>query len=479
MLMGCLGMILITHHHHCYQQKCLQRSFQNIKCTVEVKKVVNVRHAPHRSYFLATIKNPLFLKGVTLYLKKSQQEQWRWFRNLEPGDELTFRSNIWPFYQKKTHHIKNVFFFDPLRWYLQDVHGFGKIRYVEEHGLHKRNLIDRWRRIIDQTFEKNMAPHQAAIACALVTGNKNTISKTTRDDFINAGLAHVLAISGLHLGIIAAWCFFIMRKVLCLFVGEGRYVGLKKIAAMGALLMCALYMAIAGFGIPVQRAMMMMTFSMVAVMTERSSVAMRALCIAAFIILCFQPNAIFSPSFQLSFAAVLALLGVWQSSQYNDIAWNEKHLSINQPTKKIIGYVGEKFQWCFHLLIATAVATIATIPFTLLHFNRFTLHSFWTNLIAIPLTSYWVMPMGFFACMSIPFGGVGLFFDLFGKGIDYLARLSHFASTIPMGQYIVQSPSHGSMAIFTIGLLWLCLWQQSWRYLGIVGVVGSMVMMLT
>ena len=480
------GMVLITQDYYRYNQSCLRQPRYNTTLGLEVDKVADFIEAPHRSYIVATIKTPSFLKYISIYWKFNPTK----FCLLQPlkvGDRLEVSGSIWPLFKvfspnKKTLKPRGapVKAFDTLRWYLQGVHGFGKILRLKSHIIINPGLIESWRQKIQNVFQQKMSSITASIASALVIGDRYHIPKSVRDDFNNAGLAHLLAISGLHLGIVAGWCFIVLRKGLCLVVPLGWHLGLKSAAAILSCIFCLFYMAIAGFGLPVQRAMIMVFCSMIAIIINRKALGVRSLCVAALVILALQPNALFSPSFQLSFAAVLGLVGVFQRS------CRDTDPTTSLPPAPRAGDVGFRaIMFChqvwrsiWRLSEATFIATIATIPFTLLYFNRFTLHSFWTNLVAIPITSYWVMPMGLLACLSIPFGGLDVLFYGFGKGIDVLVELSHQASSIPFGQYIINHPTILSLGLFLMGSFWLCLWQQPWRYIGLVGIFIGLATML-
>jgi competence protein ComEC len=269
-------------------------------------------------------------------------------------------------------------------------------------------------------------------------------------------LAHILAISGLHLTIIAGVIFMIIRRGVALIPPLCLAYNSKKIAAFGTLLMTFMYLVLSGFGIPAQRAFIMISLVMGAILMDRTALSMRTVAFAAFMILLFMPEALLGPSFQLSFAAVVALIAGYETFQNPLALW----MAEGGWIRKFLIYAGG-------LIFTSLLATLATLPFTVYLFHRFSLHAIEANLIAVPLTSLVIMPIALLTCLLTPLGlGEGpLWF--FGKSLGLLIQIASTVSTWPGAHISVTHPPLVSFILIVFGGLWLCLWQQSWRKWGI------------
>src|SRR5690606_6701524 len=147
---------------------------------------------------------------------------------------------------------------------------------------------------------------------ALITGDQSAVVDDARETLATAGLAHVLSVSGLHLTVVAGGIFAALRLMLSLFTGLGRFVSVKRVAAAGGILAALLYFAISGGNVAALRATIMIVLVFGAVIVGRRALTMRNVAIAALIVLLTDPASAFRPSFQLSFAAVVALIGAWE-----------------------------------------------------------------------------------------------------------------------------------------------------------------------
>jgi len=328
------------------------------------------------------------------------------------------------------------------------------------------DLMEKRREEITAFFLIHMTPPLGAIAAALITGDKAAIPDQVREDFINSGLAHILAISGLHLTIIAGVVFMIIRRGIALVPAICLHFNSKKIAAWGTILMTFLYLVLSGFGIPAQRAFIMISCVMGAILIDRTALSMRTVAFAAFVILLITPEALLGPSFQLSFAAVIALIAGYE-------AWK------NPLSRWVVGGgILRKFGvYCGGLIFTSLLATLATLPFTIYLFHRFSLHAIEANLVAVPLTSLVIMPSALLTCLCEPLGlGEGPLW-VFEKSLNALVQIAATVSSWPGANIGVAHPPSWAFAFGVFGGLWICLWQQPWRRWGFlplgIGVLGA------
>ena len=151
-----------------------------------------------------------------------------------------------------------------------------------------------------------------AIAAALMTGARGAIPEATLTAMRDSGLAHLLAISGLHVGLVAGLLFFGIRALLALVPALALRYPIKKWAAAAAALGAFAYLALTGASVPTQRAFMMVGLVLLGILLDRSALSFRLIAWAAVVVLAVAPESLLSPSFQMSFAAVAALIAAYE-----------------------------------------------------------------------------------------------------------------------------------------------------------------------
>ena len=310
-----------------------------------------------------------------------------------------------------------------------------------------RSFVGQLRHRIDKKIEKYLSKEIASIAKALITGNKSEVSKNNRNNFANSGIAHILAISGLHMSIICFFVFWIFRALLCCFSPIGMFFDVKKIAAMISWTIVLFYLFISGSSVPSVRAFIMHTIIICAILVERCALTMRSVTIAATIIMIFTPEVILFPSFQMSFGAVIAIVALYEHN------W---HFSGFSKT-------------LFDILGTTVAASIPTAIFSMYAFNQLTLNSIFANIISIPLMSFFIMPMAVIALFLMLFGLAEPFIIGMGYGVQLLIKIAKLAAQLPGSHFVMSTPTPINMAIFIFSGLILTLIHHRIRFLGIVG----------
>ena len=188
----------------------------------------------------------------------------------------------------------------------------GRIRTAEPPvlpGLRLRAaaMVDAMRDALDRRIRSVLAGDHGSIASALITGKRDAISAKVNDAMFISGLGHVLSISGYHMAVVAGLVFFVLRALFALMpAASGRY-PIKKWAALAALAAAAFYLVLSGAEVATQRSFIMIAIVLVGVMVDRPAITLRTLTVAAILVLLLAPEAIVHPSFQMSFAATLAL----------------------------------------------------------------------------------------------------------------------------------------------------------------------------
>lgn len=325
-------------------------------------------------------------------------------------------------------------------------------------------VIARLRQRITERVQDHLKGSTGAIAVALMTGERGEIPKAVMVSIRESGLAHLLAISGLHMGLMAGVLFTASRAGLALIPVIALRFPIKKFAAAIAIAGAAAYAALSGANIPTQRALLMVGLVMLAFMLDRHGVSMRGVAGAAIIILCLAPESLLTASFQLSFAAVVALIAVYE-------AVRDMHRRRGQGpasgTARVVLYLGS-------VALTTLVAGAATAPFAAYHFNQYTSYSLAANLVAVPITTLWIMPWAVAAFVLMPFGLENMALTPMGWGIELVIAVAAAVSQWPGAVSRLPTMPGWSIIFVTIGGLWLCLWRTSWRYLGAVVIAAGL-----
>lgn len=248
--------------------------------------------------------------------------------------------------------------------------------------------VETSRRRIRAFLSTNLNSPVAEIAKALIIGEKGEIPKELRERFSAAGVAHILAISGLHCGIIALVCFFLIKNILKCSTRLMLATDISKVSAFVTLVPVITYCFIAGHGVATVRATIMVITYLTAIIIGREEDLWNTLAVAAFLILVFSPSSLFDISFQLSFVSVVAILYLTPRLSTPLFQHSKDALEPPPPWWKKI------FLRMTLFLIVTISAIIGTAPLSAYYFNRFTPWGFLTNLIIIPLIGFVVVPLG-------------------------------------------------------------------------------------
>lgn len=285
------------------------------------------------------------------------------------------------------------------------------------------------------------------VAAALMTGERRTIPKKTLSDMRDSGLAHLLAISGLHIGLVAGLLFFAVRLGLALVEPVALRYPIKKFAAVASILGAFAYLLISGATIPTQRAFLMVSIVMFAVMIDRTAISMRLVAISAIGVLLIAPESLLSASFQMSFAAVVGLVAVYEASA-----------SSLSRVRQRGGLAGSRIGlFIAATVLTTLVASIATAPFAIYHFNRIALYGLAANLVAVPVMAMWIMPFGLLGFLLMPFGLEGIGLVPMGWGIEVVLSVAETTSALPGAVAMAPPMPTAGLVALALGGLWLCL----------------------
>lgn len=315
--------------------------------------------------------------------------------------------------------------------------------------------IARFRQAVTQRIRAGLDGEAGAVAAALLTGERGAISKATLAAIRDAGLAHLLAISGLHIGLFAGIVFVVTRALLALWEPIALRYAIKKWAALAALAGMTFYLFLSGATIPTQRAFMMGALVIAAVLLDRTAISMRSVALAAVAVLLVQPESLLGPSFQMSFAAVVALVAVFELRGEGLLTLAGGGHGFDRMWRYFIG-----------VSLMTLTASLATAPFAAYSFNRFAVYGLAANLLAVPLFGFWIMPWGIVVLLLMPFGLEALALAPMGWGIDLLTAVAESVAAWPGSVKLLPAMPDAGLAAAAAGGLWLCLWRGKWRWAG-------------
>ncbi len=329
-----------------------------------------------------------------------------------------------------------------------------------------RDRLENLRRDISDRILSAVPGDAGAVAVALVTGEQSLISEPLQEAYRVSGLAHLLSISGLHMSMLAAAVFLLVRRLLALWPYVALRVDLKKVAAGAALTATLFYVLISGLSVPAIRAFIMVAVVILAIFVDRRVVSLRSVGLAAFALLAIYPEALIGPSFQMSFMAVIGLVALYEQFRLRPI-WRgpDGELFI---FKAALVYVAA-------LAITDLIAGSVTSLFAAYHFNRMPSYSMAANMIATPITGLWVMPTGLLALVLMPLGWDAPVWALMGAGVDAINTLAAWVATWPGAQIHVPPMATWALSSAALGLLVMCLWRGRLRWAGALPVVVAMV----
>lgn len=320
--------------------------------------------------------------------------------------------------------------------------------------------VDAMRRAVTARIRLALPGETGAMAAALLTGDRSGLPPRALETMRDSGLAHLLAISGLHMGLVAGTVFFTLRFLMALSPALALNRPIKKWAALAALAASFVYLLLAGATVPTQRAFLMTGLVLVAVLIDRVAISLRLVAWAAAAILLLAPEVMLGPSFQMSFAAVLLLVAFYEANRERFAALRAGAGPLRRGLLYLLG-----------LSVTSVLASAGTLPFAAYHFNQVALYGVLANMAAVPLTAFWVMPWGVLALVLLPFGLEGLALAPMGLGIDGVLAVGAWISALPGAVLAVPAMPASALLAVSLGGLWLALWRRRWRFAGFVPVL--------
>lgn len=314
------------------------------------------------------------------------------------------------------------------------------------------HFLDGLRRTIAARIDAALPQPSAGIARAIVNGDQSAVTDTARETMATAGIAHVLSVSGLHLTIVAGGVFWVLRLFLAGADGLARRVSVKRVAAVGGIAAALFYFGISGGNVAAFRSTLMILLVFGAVLFGRRALTMRNVAIAGLIVIATDPASVFRPSFQLSFAAVIALVGAYENLRGDGL--------------RDRGWLAHGWGYVKGIALTSLVAGAATLLFSVYHFQQTSPLGVLGNLATLSLVGFIMMPAAVIAVLAMPFGIEAPFLHAMGWSID---RMLDLAGVIAgWSEHLRASPllTPFALVIGLAALSWFAFFKDRWRLLG-------------
>ena len=318
--------------------------------------------------------------------------------------------------------------------------------FVEEKTSWIANLRERIRDIL----QENLSEENIGIAQALILGDTSQITTSSRILYRDLGISHILSVSGFHIGLVAFFVFGFFQFIFNLLPESISTVFIKRFSAIMALIVSGLYVLLSGANPPALRAYIMVWAIFSAIFFDKRAISIRSLYIAAFLLLCYRPVLLMSISFQLSFIAVLCLIGIY---------------IFMKPFFKGKNFIGRILLLFIGYCLLNLIVTLVTAPFVLYTFHQIPMYSVLGNLLFGFIFSFAIIPLLFINVLFIetPLAPHLLF------AIDYLLNVVRFIgmpiSLLPQASVYVSYFSSYGLVLWSIGLMGFTLFQTKIRFL--------------
>lgn len=306
------------------------------------------------------------------------------------------------------------------------------------------------------------------IAAALASGDRGAIAPSDDDAMRDAGLTHLLSISGLHVSALVGAVYWLFARVLALVPWIALRIRVPIAAALAGALAGIAYTLLTGSEVPTVRSCIGALLVLGALALGRDPLSLRLVAVGGLLVMLFWPEAVVSPSFQMSFSAVIAIIAFHSAAPIKSFMAGDHYGPMGRSLRSLI------------LLLATGlVIEAALMPIGLFHFHRAGVYGALANVIAIPLTTFITMPLMGMALL-LDLVGIGApAWWLVGQSLELLLAIAHFVAARPGAVTMLPSVAPWSFGLFVAGMLWLALWSGRIRLWGVppaAAAVGMMVM---
>lgn len=318
------------------------------------------------------------------------------------------------------------------------------------------------RRRLTAHIQERLPGSIGGVASSLVTGDRGAISDEDDEALRRAGLTHLLSVSGLHVTAVVGATMLLVLRLLALSPWLALRAPLRLIAAAIAALAAIGYTLLAGAEVPTIRSCVAALLVLLALAMGREAITMRLVAAGAMVILLIWPEALTGPSFQLSFAAVASIIALHESR------WAKGLLAAREE-----GAMARTGRVLLSLLLTGIVVEAALMPIVLFHFHKAGLYGAAANIVAIPLTTFVIMPLEALALLFDVAGLGAPLWWLAALALRSLLWIAHLVADAPGSMKAVPVMPDGAFALMVLGGLWLVLWQSRIRLAGVAPILAG------
>ncbi len=340
-----------------------------------------------------------------------------------------------------------------LRVYYESLSALGRAYTINvlqpAYPTHLSVKLENFRSFIFDRITQVLPAEEAAVAIPLILGEQGVVPDHIRHLYRQAGITHVLSVSGFHMVLVAGFMLLFFRKLGSLCPPLAARVSIKKLAAVLALLGSFGYLMISGLQTPAIRSFIMIAFVLTGMLFDRRVVSFRSLFLALFGLLLFRPEYVLSISFQLSFMATFVLVAFYE-------AFRETRQAHGMIRKALLS-VG-----------ASSVVSLATLPFIIYHFGQMNPYGVLGNLLTSALFTFLIMPCLFLGLLMMPIGLETPFWHMAGWGLQGVSHTCSWIANFPYAEINIASISSFSLFLMTLGVWMFCLLKAPLRPIGLI-----------
>lgn len=318
------------------------------------------------------------------------------------------------------------------------------------------------RRRLSAHIQSRLEGSAGGISSALATGDRGAIGDADAEAMRASGLAHLLSVSGLHVTAVTGAAMLVVLRLLALSPVLALRWRLPIVAAGAGAIAAIGYTWLTGGEVPTIRACAAALLVLVALSLGREAITLRLVAAGALFVLLLWPEALAGPSFQLSFAAVTAIVALHENPRVR--GWFARR-EEGRGARLVRGLAS--------LLLTGIAVEAALMPIALYHFHKAGLYGALANILAIPLTTFVIMPAEALALL-LDLAGLGApVWWLVGQALALLLRLAHATATAPGAVAALPAMPGGAFALIVAGGLWIALWRTRARLAGAVPLVAG------
>lgn len=325
------------------------------------------------------------------------------------------------------------------------------LRAVDGEGLG----VYRIRQSIAAWFRESIDGEAGDVAAALIVGERSGLDPQTLEALRATNLAHLLAISGLHMGLLTGLVFGALRVLIVSMPWLPPRWNAKKLAAVGALAIGAVYLLLSGANVATQRAFIMVALVLCAVLLDRRALTLRTVAIAGLVVLTLSPVSLTGPGFQMSFAATAALVAGFAALQ--------------RPLRRLNRYL----RWPLTLFLSSLIAGLATAPFGAAHFNMISHYGLLANLISVPVMGTVIMPAALVTLVLAPFGLAELPLFVMAEGINWILWVAQTVSQLEGATSGIKAPMPWVLPLVAMGGLLVLALKGRGRSVGLLPLAAA------